>query len=176
MKKKSGESDAPPATKRKGGRPRKTAPDVSRGDEAWKPIVNPKSKRDYQVSSRGEVRRTLANGKQQILKPWFSGPYECYYLYGVEGVTNKYGRKKVYEHRLVADHFVKKEKGKPFVHHKDGRERNNAASNLDWVTLHENLKARKYFYEKDGKVLRKKRAQKEKKKAEKVKKDEPKNP
>jgi len=160
----SGPKDAAPLTKRKGGRPRKNNDGSSPGSVARRPITMPQSSRDYSVTSRGEVSRTLRNGREQPVKPWFSGPYECVYIYGVKGVTNKYGRKKVYIHKLVKDHFSKEKKTatKPFIHHKDGDERNNAIHNLTYTSLEENLKARKFFYKDDkGKVARKKRGQKQ---------------
>ena len=155
MKTNSGEEDVAPKTRKKGGRPRKTSGANSPGNVvAEKPIVKPATKRDYRITSRGEVLRILANGRKQPVKPWFSGPYECVYIYGVEG-ANKYGRKKAYVHRLVADHFEKKGPGENFVHHKDGNERNNTTANLEWTTLDKNLKARKYFYkDKKGTVQR----------------------
>ena len=41
-------------------------------------------------------------------------------------------------HRLVAEAFVPKQKGKTEVNHKDGNKHNNAANNLEWVTASEN--------------------------------------
>ncbi len=96
------------AQKRKGGRPRKLERETPRGKGNLKPIVSPKTSREYLVSSRGEVLRVLSNGRHQPVKPCFSGPYQCVYIYGVEGVKNKYKRKKAYIHRLVAEHFLKK--------------------------------------------------------------------
>ena len=149
--------------KRKGGRPRKSERETRPGNTNLKPIVSPKTSRAYHVSSRGEVLRVLANGKHQPVKPWFSGPYECVYIYGVEGVKNKYGRKKCYIHKLVAEHFLKKQPGRTFVHHKNSKERDNNVSNLAYVTLEENLKARKFFYKDEkGKIQRKKKGVKSK--------------
>ena len=156
-KAKSGEKPAA-VPKKRVGRPRKLERETPLGKKALKPIVSPKSKRDYLISSSGTVLRVLANGRHQPVKPWFSGPYECVYIYGVEGVKNKYGRKKAYIHRLVAEHFLKKQPGKKFVHHKNSKERDNSVGNLAYVTLEENLKAKKYFYkDEEGQVKRKKK-------------------
>ena len=79
------------------------------------------------------------------------------------GSTNRFKRKKCYIHRLVAAHFRQDTKvsGEKFVHHKDGNEANNQASNLEWTTLEQNLKARKYFYKSEsGKIQRKKKKEK----------------
>ena len=99
-------SGAKPAAvpKRKGGRPRKLAKDGSPGKPEGKPIVSPKTSREYRVTSKGEVFRVLKSGQLQPLKPWYSGPYECVYLYGVAEAKNRQKRKKCYIHRLVADH------------------------------------------------------------------------
>ena len=109
--------------------------------------------------------RILTNGRRQKLKVWFSGPYECIYIYGTEA-TNKHKRTKVYIHKLVMDHFSKTKKTakKPFIHHRDGEERNNTIHNLTYTSLEENLAARKYFCKEDGgKVARKRRGIKQKK-------------
>ncbi len=73
-------------------------------------------------------------------------------------MKNKYKRKKAYIHKLVVEHFLKKQPGKKFVHHKNSKERDNNVGNLAYVTLEENLKARKYFFKDEkGKVQRKKK-------------------
>ena len=150
--------------RKKGGRPRKLQKDGSPGKPEGKRIVSPKTSREYRLTSRGEVHRVLANGRLQPLKPWYSGPYECVYLYGVAEAKNKQKRKKAYIHKLVADHFLKKAAGKPFVHHKNGRERDNRLENLEFTTLEENLKARKFNYrDEKGTVKRKVRGKKKEK-------------
>lgn len=43
-------------------------------------------------------------------------------------------------HRLVAESFVKKEKGCDIVNHLDGNKANNKAENLEWTTVKGNIK------------------------------------
>ena len=132
----------------KGGRPRKHG-SVKSGAEHWKPITEPRSKHHYEISSKGQVRRKLKNGEYYNLKAWVTGgPYAAVYLTGIAGATRN--RKKVYVHRLVANHFNKASK-KPgnVVHHTVGPH-SNTKSTLKWVTPSENNNARRFFTD-DGK-------------------------
>lgn len=54
--------------------------------------------------------------------------------YGVVTYMDEKSRKSAYVHRLVATAFVPNPESYPQVNHKDGDTRNNAASNLEWVT------------------------------------------
>lgn len=49
-------------------------------------------------------------------------------------------RKRYYVHRLVADAFLQKTKGKDVINHKDMNRGNNAADNLEWCTQAENVR------------------------------------
>ena len=139
----------------KGGRPRKNA--SSRGPPGiqWKIIQSPPgSLNHYEISSQGEVRRKLKDGRYSPVKPWVTGgPYAAVYLYGFPNVTRN--RKKVYIHRLVAEHFVKGRKPGEVVHHKQGPA-NNSASALEWVSVDENAKAKKYFHSDGSRKSKKK--------------------
>ena len=132
--------------KNKGGRPRKHAKSGTPGSTAitWKKVSSPPGgTNDYEVNNQGQVRRKLKNGEYRDVKAWGTGgPYAAVYLYGYPNVTRN--RKKVYVHRLVAEHFVKGRKPNEVVHHKQGPA-NNTASQLEWVSIEENAKARKYF-------------------------------
>ena len=82
------------------------------------------------------------------MKPWITGgPYAAVYIYGVPGATRN--RKKVYVHKLVAEHHVAGRQPGNVVHHKVGPA-SNTRSTLEWVTPSENAKARKFFTD-DGK-------------------------
>jgi hypothetical protein len=129
----------------KGGRPKKGTPGSSATQ--WKVIHSPPGgTNQYEVNAQGQVRRKLKNGEYRDVKPWVTGgPYACVYLYGYPNATRH--RKKVYVHRLVAMHFLTGKQGRKkneVVHHKVGPA-NNTASQLEWVSIEENAKARKYF-------------------------------
>lgn len=47
--------------------------------------------------------------------------------------------KRVFVHKLVAEHYVPNPYGYPIVNHKDGNKRNNNADNLEWTTHQRNL-------------------------------------
>jgi hypothetical protein len=84
---------------------------------------------NYMVSDTGMILNIKRN---KHLVNVVAGRYMMVLLYN----NNK--RKSHYVHRLVADAFCKKQKGKDYVNHKDLNRYNNSASNLEWVSSSEN--------------------------------------
>lgn len=97
-------------------------------EEIWKDIDGEEG---FQVSNLGRVRHITVT----ILKP---DVRPCHR-------DSEYAQSRVYinrhhyaVHRLVAQAFIDKPKGKEFINHKDGNPQNNVVSNLEWVTAKEN--------------------------------------
>lgn len=86
----------------------------------------------YKVSSKGKVMST-SRIKPIILKTNPQNGYDLVYL------TKRYVRNSQYLHRVVAKAFIPNPENKPQVNHKDGNKRNNKASNLEWMTISENI-------------------------------------
>lgn len=103
--------------------------------EEWRPVRD--FPRHYEVSSLARVRRA-APGKStrsmRILTPDFTTGYARVKLH-VDGVPHVR-----LVHRLVATAFIPNKEGKANINHVDGNRRNNAPSNLEWVTPSENTR------------------------------------
>lgn len=91
--------------------------------EIWKQI--PKSPNHF-ISSMGRVKHRSGRILPQIL--YKGSPYPLLSLSG--------NRCRV--HRLVAELFIPKVKGRLHVHHKDHNPLNNSVENLEWVTPKQN--------------------------------------
>lgn len=96
--------------------------------EIWKDIPDYPN---YEVSSLGKVRNKKTG---KVLAQNTDG--KGHYLHVALWKNNVGVTKNV--HPLVAKAFVPNPEGKPEVNHKDGNKRNNAADNLEWVTMKEN--------------------------------------
>lgn len=94
--------------------------------EIWANIPN---NEDYQVSNLGKVC-SYKNGKRKILKGW---------IQNTGYLTVSLNNKKVSVHRLVAETFIHKPRGKNIVNHIDGNKLNNNFCNLEWCTTQENI-------------------------------------
>lgn len=102
--------------------------------ETWKDVVGYEGL--YQVSDEGNVRSLNYNrtGKQKIMKPRNNG--SGYLLVGL----CKDGKvKQMLVHRLVAQAFVPNPQGLETVNHRDEVKTNNAASNLEWLSMRDNI-------------------------------------
>jgi len=130
--------------------------------ETWSNI---KGNLNYQISNFGRVKslsRRVQFGKdsgkrfrtipEKILTPVLDD--KGYYQVTIDrSFTGAKRNKKI--HRLVAETFMPKIKGKRFVNHKDGIKTNNRVKNLEWATKSEdvqhsyNVLKRKSFF--DGK-------------------------
>jgi len=92
--------------------------------EKWAPF--PGHENTHQVSNLGRVRSVM-NG---VLRGGTS----------VDGYLVITLRKKNHKiHRVIANVFVPNPENRPIVNHKDRNKKNNAVSNLEWVTNRENV-------------------------------------
>lgn len=82
----------------------------------------------YDVSSYGNIRRLLKNGK---IKPIKLVTTQSGYV--VVTLCNK-GQRVVAVHRLVAEAFIPNPDNLPQVNHKDEDKTNNNVENLEWCT------------------------------------------
>lgn len=96
--------------------------------EQW--ISLPELRWLYEVSNLGRIRRIK---NKRLLHPFIKKNKGNGYCY-----IKVFGRN-LRMHRLVAKAFVYNPFGKREVHHKDHNKQNNKASNLEWVSRHENL-------------------------------------
>lgn len=91
---------------------------------------------DHIVKEDGSVIRKKDNTK---VKPWIGK--NGYWTVSLRRPRDKKDVK-VYVHRLVAHHFIEKDRykdGRVYVNHKDGNKLNNSIDNLEWVTHRENM-------------------------------------
>ena len=112
-------------------------------EEKWKDIEGYEG--IYQVSDGGRIRSVdrvviSKNGVKREVKGQLMKQSTSKYGYKVI-ILRKDGIKKNHRvHRLVAESFINKEKGKTLINHKDGNKRNNRVENLEWCTNSENMK------------------------------------
>lgn len=98
----------------------------------------------YKISDNGEIwskdrvcidtmgRKRFRKGQKIIPDIAPSGYYRV--------TLAKYGcKKQKYLHRLLAEHFLPNPENKPQINHKDGNKLNCDLSNLEWVSVQENV-------------------------------------
>ena len=95
--------------------------------ETWKKIKNIAN---YEVSSEGRVRNTKTGN---ILSGCINNRGYVRYDLSIDG-------KRIVRsgHRLVANAFLKKEKGKTIINHINGDKTNNSVDNIEWSTPKQN--------------------------------------
>lgn len=95
----------------------------------------------YQISNLGRVKSLImwdGHTYKSRKKPVFMNPTDNGHGYMVVPLRKNTKRKNHYIHRLVAEHFLEKKKGKDVVNHIDFNKSNNTVSNLEWCTQKEN--------------------------------------
>lgn len=93
-------------------------------EEKWTRV---KSNPNFSISNHGRIK----NRKGELLSPvvYKGSPYPLISLSG----------ERCRLHRLVAEAFLPRVKGKLHVHHKDHNPLNNSVDNLEWVTPSQNV-------------------------------------
>jgi len=106
-------------------------------DEIWSPIAGYGDR--YQVSMSGVVRRLAfvdpygRQRREKILRASYGNGYATVY---VAVNQKKFG---ILIHRALALAFIPNPDNLPHINHIDGNKRNNALSNLEWVTPSGNI-------------------------------------
>jgi hypothetical protein len=106
-------------------------------NEIWKPVPSARFARLYQVSSLGRVRRS--HGGQgsiagRVLTPKIGRKGYCHVDLSRDDM-----KVRVFIHQLVSKTFLPtRPSTRHYPNHIDGNKRNNAASNLEWLTVGDN--------------------------------------
>lgn len=112
-------------------------------DEEWRDVTNYSG--IYQVSSYGRFRtlprmikhtRCGYNFRKGVIHSYSEDYSGDDYISVQLWRDGKYIQRQL--HVLIAEAFLPNLENKPQVNHKDGNKRNNAVSNLDWVTAKQN--------------------------------------
>ena len=98
--------------------------------------------KEYEIKVENAKTKAIKLAKE---KAFTKTQREC--EQGVQGIEYKLNTARV--HKLVANHFLKREMGKNIVNHKDGNKLNNCVDNLEFVTLSENTLHAIYTLKKD---------------------------
>lgn len=97
----------------------------------WKPIYGYPG---YWISNKAQVYGPGRYGHGQFLTPT---PDRSGHLYVT--ITNEYGNKRAYVHRLVAEYFIENPENHPIVRHLDDiPDHNEDLDNLAWGTSYDN--------------------------------------
>lgn len=114
-------------------------------NEIWKPCKDYESR--YEVSNLGRVvilpkkiKRKMKDGKNYMItleRFMKMEPKPNGYL--IARFVNENGYKNFPVHRLVAEAFIPKVKGKNYINHKNSNPSDNRVENLEWCTPSENL-------------------------------------
>lgn len=109
--------------------------------EIWKDVVGYEG--HFMVSESGKVKSldriyTRCCGKKYSIKGKELTPFISNVGYSRIALRNAGEQVKYSVHRLVAEAFLPREKGRDFVNHLDGNRLNNHYSNLEWVSMIEN--------------------------------------
>ena len=99
--------------------------------ETWKAIAGYEGL--YEISDQGRVK-SLWYGKEKIMKPQKGAPG-----YLQVGLCKDGHRKYLLVHRLVAEAFIQNPNNLDTVNHKDEVKTNNVASNLEWMSMKDNI-------------------------------------
>lgn len=97
-------------------------------NEIWKDVIGYEN--NYQVSNLGRIKSKTT---RRIISTCDN---KSGYLY-VDLYKNNI-RKRIYVHKLVAEHFIDNPENKECVNHKDKNRKNNIVDNLEWCTYKEN--------------------------------------
>ena len=97
-------------------------------EELWRPVCNYEN---YEVSNLGRIRNKKFD---RIIKPF----NHCN-GYDLVDLANKGVGKTHTVHRIVANAWIPNTENKPQIDHWDNNKKNNAVSNLSWVTALENI-------------------------------------
>lgn len=89
----------------------------------------------YQISNFGRIRRIYKKG---IIKNKYLKTFKNKSGYVVAPITINNIQKNRLVHRLVAEAFIPKQRGKNEINHIDENKENNCVSNLEWCTHKEN--------------------------------------
>lgn len=102
--------------------------------EIWKDISGYEGM--YQISNLGKVRSVdrVVHGRNDYFQKGIELKIFSNWNYDFVVVSRNGKSKRLYLHRLVAEHFVENPNNYNVVNHKDENKRNNKADNLEWCT------------------------------------------